>query len=135
DKWFSTGTVCIAVGWFVGWIGSIKPFNTNHSDDKLGAFVTSGIIIGTSIGLIAGIAQWRLLRQRFAHASWWIAASLLGWISALVLYWLVYQAAGGPFETVVTYYEGGIWPKTVDAPGAMPAMFAGWLVGGLVLGI
>jgi hypothetical protein len=136
DIWLSRGVISIGLGWFVGWIGSIQPFNTSHGDDKLGAFVISGIIIGATIGLIVGISQWRLLRQQLRHAEWWLAASLLGWISALVLYWLVYRAAGGPFETVVTsYYEGGFWPKTVDAPGAMPAMFAGWIVGGLVLGI
>jgi len=30
-------------------------------------------------GLIAGLAQWLLLRRRLPHATWWIAASILGW--------------------------------------------------------
>ena len=30
-------------------------------------------------GGIAGLAQWLLLRRRLPHATWWIAASILGW--------------------------------------------------------
>ena len=32
-----------------------------------------------SMGLAIGIVQWLLLRRRFSHAGWWIAASVVGW--------------------------------------------------------
>jgi hypothetical protein len=31
------------------------------------------------MGLATGIAQWLLLRRRFSHAGWWIAATVVGW--------------------------------------------------------
>jgi uncharacterized membrane protein YeaQ/YmgE (transglycosylase-associated protein family) len=37
------------------------------------------------LGALVALPQWRLLRQRFAHAWLWIIASALGWLSFLFL--------------------------------------------------
>lgn len=122
------------IAWLLGWAGGLLLFGSIDTSD-LRLWLNSGIVTGTVVGLLTGIAQWRVLARLGGRSALWIPGSMLGWILGIAVYWLTYQVAGGPLGTTVTsYYEGGLWPKTVDAPGAGSAMLLAWAAGGLVLG-
>jgi hypothetical protein len=54
-----------------------------------GLGVGIGSVLGSAAwGLIAGFAQWLVLRERLDHAGWWVPASAAGWALA--------QAIGDP---------------------------------------
>ncbi len=36
-------------------------------------------------GVVIGVLQWTVLRQRIGHAGWWIVASAVGWAAGWVL--------------------------------------------------
>ena len=44
----------------------------------LGGVLLPGLVL-VAAGLVVGILQWLILRQRLAQAGWWILASGLGW--------------------------------------------------------
>ena len=58
------GVLLIALPRWLGWTDTLL----NNLD-----------LIFLVMGLAIGITQWLLLRRRLARASWWIAASALGW--------------------------------------------------------
>jgi hypothetical protein len=137
EGWFATTAVGGGFAWTLGWLANFGVFVLGNFTSNEGSDWTIGGLAGGAIlGLILGTSQARILSRQVPHAVRWVPVSILGWMAGLIIYWLVYQSSGGPFETVVTsYYEGSMWPKAVAAPGAGPAMLAGWIAGGLVVGI
>jgi hypothetical protein len=134
DLWFQASTLGGVIGWSVGWVAAIIPLGIG-SFSKVETWIMTGAVLGSIIGGMTGSTQLPVLRRWVPNNAYWVPVSVVAWLAGMVTYWIVYSAAGGPFGTVVTsYYEDGVSPKTVEAPGFAPAMLAGWVVGGLVLG-
>ena len=70
--WFLASLIGYALGMFLGASMAYGLFDRDAFDGTMG--LTLGIVMGT----IGGFAQWVVLRERFAGASWWILASALG---------------------------------------------------------
>ncbi len=136
EGWFAASIGGGGIGWVLGWVANFGVFALgNFSGSKDIHWTVGSLAVGAILGLVLGIIQARILRRVVPHAPRWIGASILSWTAGLLVYWMVYRLAGGPFTTVVSsYYEGGIWPKTLDAPGAGPAILIAWIAGGLVVG-
>jgi len=133
-KWLWQSAVGMFVGWILGWLASIPVFTTVKTN-TVETWMLAGAIIGAVIGFLTGFFQLLILHRLRIARLWWIGVTVVGWICASALYWLVYALAGGPFQATYTYYEGGFWPKSANAPGALPAMLLAWLSGGLVLSL
>jgi hypothetical protein len=133
EGWFVFTLLGTAIGWILGWMASIWTFVISPSDG-LETWLLSGLVTGACIGLSVGIAQWFLLRSVTLNSGWWFIISTASWGGAAIVYWLVYHLSGGPFEAVVTYSSDAFSTKSFDAYSAWPAMLAGWLIGGLLLG-
>lgn len=63
-----------AGGWLLGVLLIALPGRENLINEFLGLS-----LVFLLMGLSIGVGQWLLLRERLAHAGWWIAANLLGW--------------------------------------------------------
>ncbi|HEX2992672.1 MAG TPA: hypothetical protein VHO49_18445 [Anaerolineales bacterium] len=63
-----------AGGWLLGVLLIALPGRENLINEFLGMS-----LVFLLMGLSIGVGQWLILRQRLAHAGWWIAANLLGW--------------------------------------------------------
>ncbi len=64
-----------AGGWLLGVLLIALPGRENLINEFLGMS-----LVFLLMGLSIGVGQWLILRQRLAHAGWWIAANLLGWV-------------------------------------------------------
>jgi hypothetical protein len=134
NDWFVRTLISMTLGWILAWIVVISMFWNNRSD-RPETWLLGALVLGAGVGLITGIAQWRLLRAVTPNAGWWIIVSTISWLAASFMFWLVYGLSGGPFHDIVVYYYDGFPPPSPDALTAWPAMLAGWLAGGLLLGL
>lgn len=77
--WATAGTVALAMGAIV--IGVRGPLPAQEwTYDRI--ILLEGVVVGA--------AQWLVLRPHVARAGWWIAASALGWPTAVIAEALVY---------------------------------------------
>ena len=53
-----------------------------------------GLVLATLTGLLVGLLQWLVLRNRVSHAVWWIPVSLVGWYLAWLLGTLALNTTG-----------------------------------------
>lgn len=74
-----------AVGYTLAMVATALIFR--YSD----VVITGVVAFGTVAGVAGGILQWLVLRQKVAHASWWVLASILGLVLGLGI--------GGPVAT------------------------------------
>ena len=63
-----------AGGWLLGVLLIALPGRENLINEFLGMS-----LVFLLMGLGIGVGQWLILRERLAHAGWWIAANLAGW--------------------------------------------------------
>ena len=63
-----------AGGWLLGVLLIALPGRESLINEFLGMS-----LVFLLMGLAIGVGQWLLLRERLAHAGWWIAANLAGW--------------------------------------------------------
>lgn len=66
--------IATAAGWIPGYFIVL-----------LGIPAELDIFYGVVLGLLVGAAQWLVLRQELHWAGWWIAFSIIGWTTGLVL--------------------------------------------------
>lgn len=66
--------VATTVGWTVGYILTFFAVPPELE-----------ILNGVGIGLVAGFAQWIVLRRELQWSGWWIVFSMIGWITGLTL--------------------------------------------------
>ncbi len=76
---------------------------------------------GAIIGLLVGLTQAVVLRNRFSRAWWWIAASTVGWAAG----WTVIGLASGSVDSMaMTYVVGSLGAAVV---GVITAIALIWL--------
>lgn len=131
-QWLWLSTTGQFIGWIFGWILNISVFSEVGLHTTVWPWLHSGTNIGAVVGFTTSLFQLIVLYRLRIAQLWWVGASLVGWICASALYWLVYAAAGGPFQAT---YIGSPWATSAEAPGALPAMLLAWIVGGLVLSL
>ena len=88
--------VATAAGWAAGW--------------SLGAAageVEGGVVSAFFGGSLSGLLQWQALRRRLSKASWWVAASVLGWGGGILVGLAVESATAGAVK------------RTLGAPTAL----------------
>jgi hypothetical protein len=68
--------------------------------------VLSDALTGALMGATVGVAQWLVLRLRFADAWWWIPASALAWAIGWTVIAGVQRSAGT--VTIIVYVVGAI---------------------------
>ena len=102
-----------AIGYLLGfWAGFI-----------LGHFLLGNIMIGTAIGAIVGLMQWRVLRWHIKGSSaWWVLSNVIGLTVAFSLYHVVWYVWEYPFDLS--------WPLGI--PGWAVAFFVGGGLAGLL---
>jgi hypothetical protein len=88
------------------------------------------------VGLLAGIAQWLVLRKRVERSGWWVLASALGWAAgrtvAGALIWVEARAGVG---LVVGIAQWLLLRKQVERSGWwVLASALGWAIGWTVAG-
>lgn len=89
-------TMATAPGWAAGWaIGAAA------------GEVEGGVVSAFCGGSLSGLLQWHLLRRRLSNASWWVAASVLGF------------GCGGLVGLAVQSATAGAVKATVGAPTAV----------------
>ncbi len=94
--------------------------------------MTVDILMSCAVfGLSLGTLQWVVLRQRFAHAGWWVVASILGWVVGVPAGRIVGITVGFPAAMVVSMVAGGVVGGQV---GFVVTVIAGLVVAGAVLG-
>jgi hypothetical protein len=69
-------------GWVLatagGWILGVLLIALPGRESLINEFLGMSLVF-LLIGLGIGVGQWLILRERLAHAGWWIAANLAGW--------------------------------------------------------
>lgn len=77
---------------------------------------------GAIIGLLVGVTQAVVLRNRFTRAWWWIAANAVGWAVG----WTVIGLASGSVDSIaMTYVVGAVGAAVV---GVVTAIALIWLI-------
>lgn len=83
--WIVATAISFPIGFELGFFVSILSFFTEPTEIGV-ASATLIKVIGAALGgLIVGISQWVVLKQRIPQAKWWIWAVLLGWVMGLYL--------------------------------------------------
>jgi hypothetical protein len=89
--WVALNVIAVIMAWYIAWAiisqvtniigGTIQVGRESHiTEDFLGMYVLVPII-----GLLTGVFQYILLRRYLPHMVWWIAATLVGWLSPLLI--------------------------------------------------
>lgn len=134
-RWLLVTMIGGVISWVLGWVFSLIFVNSLWSSKPV-FWTTSGAAVGLIQGITIGISQWRLLNSWGHKAIAWIPTSVVAWAAGGLVYWLAYGATGAAFDNITTsYYEPGHWPKTIETPGAGLGLLAGWIAGGLVVGV
>jgi hypothetical protein len=100
----------------------------------LGWFLGLALIGDVGIGAAMGIMQWLVLRPQVRQASWWIVASIVGWIIGLVAIAVVPPEIGALTGIMLGVVFGTaqwfILRRWVDGAGWWIVVSAlGWAVG------
>ena len=93
--WVALNVVAIIMAALLSWViisqitqtvgGTIQVAGQSHiTEDFLFMYVLLPII-----GLVTGAFQYILLRRYLPHMVWWIAATLVGWLTLLLIRWLI----------------------------------------------
>jgi hypothetical protein len=69
-RWFAYSTLA----WTLGVASGLVLFKTFQ-----------GPLTGPWIGLLVGLAQWRILRKAFSWSVWWIVISIMAWTTGLAV--------------------------------------------------
>jgi hypothetical protein len=110
------------VGYSLAALTTALSFSLPSSD----VAVVGLVVFGTVAGIVCGIWQWFVLRQRVAHAGWWVLASILGLI--------VGMGIGGPVAMSLGQAGRVIEPTIVFGVlfglgvGAIPGAVLVWLL-------
>ena len=111
-----------AVGYTLATVAAALIFSFHYSDPT----VVGMVAFATVAGIAGGILQWLILRQKVAHAGWWVLASALG-LS-------VGMGMGGPIATTLGQTGRVIEPTIVFGilfglgVGAIPGAALAWLL-------
>ncbi len=95
-------------------------------------------VVGGIGGLVAGIAQARVLRRWRRDGDVWIVTSVVAWVSGSLVYWLVYEAVREWFTTLYStyyvYHEGPWWLGRLGLPDYSLTMLIAGISSGLIVG-
>jgi hypothetical protein len=90
-----------------------KPISRGGEPVVATSTVLSVATTGLLFGLLLGLLQWSMLRQRVSNAAWWIAANAGGWA---VGFGLAAQIAG---DSIVGWFLSA---------GSINGLITGWLL-------
>jgi hypothetical protein len=104
--WVVLHVVAAAAAWYLTW-GAMK-LVTQWVGDRIQVAGQSHItedflfmyVLFPAIGLVSGVLQYLLLRRFFPHAGWWIAATVLGWLTPFAVGALVISVLGRRNDTL-----------------------------------
>lgn len=132
-QWLVLRRLAMWAGWWV--VASLVGLGWGVSARMsigLASVMTVDIVIDcTALGVSVGTLQWLVLRQRFSHAGWWVAASILGWIVGIPLGRVVGMTVGFPAAMVASMVTGG---AVGGQAGFVITVIAGFAAAGAAIG-
>ena len=127
-SWVGASLVGLALGVAVSLGGGVFP----RLSIGLARVMTIDILMAcTVVGVSLGTLQWLVLRRRFSHASWWVVASILGWVVGIPIGRVAGVTVGFPAAMVASMVAGGAIGGQV---GFVVTVVAGLAVAGAVVG-
>jgi hypothetical protein len=101
--WVAVTALGFALPIIMGIVLDTSPVNLGLSDMSDVAF---GAVVGFSLGITVGVAQWLMLRRQMAQAGWWVPASTLGFCGMAAGIGFESSHPGASFLGLIAY--GGI---------------------------
>jgi hypothetical protein len=104
--WVVLNILAVVMAWFITW--GLMALIISLVGDRIQVGGQSHItedflffdLLFPVIGLLTGFLQYLLLRRYLSHMTWWIAATLLGWLTPFVVGSLVINLLGMNNSTV-----------------------------------
>ena len=89
--WVALNVIAVILAWYIAWEIISQVTNIVGDTIQVGgeSHITEDLlymnVLIPIIGLLTGVFQYILLRRYLPHMGWWVAATLVGWLSPLLI--------------------------------------------------